>query len=52
MLAYVDVAGRLDKIDTIGAFRSLFPYLGTIWQDDVHRAYFDGHMAGSRLSWC
>jgi hypothetical protein len=52
MLAYVDVAGRLDKIDTIGAFRSLFPYLGTIWQDDVHRAYIEGRMAGSRLSWC
>src|SRR5215218_3525473 len=32
----------------IGAFRSLFPYMSTIWEDDVHWAYFDGHMAGSR----
>src|SRR5215210_7502955 len=32
----------------IGAFRSLFPYLSTVWQDDVHWAYFDGHMVGSR----
>jgi hypothetical protein len=52
MLAYVDVARRLDKIKMIVAFRSLFPYLSTIWQDDVHWAYFDGHMAGSRHAWC
>jgi hypothetical protein len=51
MLAYVDVAGRLDKIDMIAAFRSVFPYLYTIWQDDVHSAYFDGHEAGSRHAW-
>src|SRR5215208_8523911 len=43
MLAYMDVVRRLDKIKMIGAFRSLFPYLSTVWQDDVHGAYFDGH---------
>src|SRR5215217_2865329 len=51
MLAYMDVVRRLDKIKMIGAFRSLFPYLSTVWQDDVHWAYFDGHMAGSRHAW-
>jgi hypothetical protein len=51
MCTYVDVVRRLDKIKMIGAFRSLFPYLGTIWEDDVHSAYFDGHMAGSRHAW-
>jgi hypothetical protein len=51
MFAYVDVVRRLDKIKMIGAFRSLFPYLSNIWQDDVHGAYFDGHMAGSRHAW-
>src|SRR5215218_7955966 len=51
LLTYVDVVRRLDKINMIGAFRSLFPYLSTIWQDDVHWAYFDGHMAGSRHAW-
>jgi hypothetical protein len=51
MLAYVDVVRRLDKIDTIVAFRGLFPYLSTVWQDDVHSAYFDGHEAGSRHAW-
>jgi hypothetical protein len=51
MLTYVDVVRRLDKINVIGAFRGLFPYLGTIWEDDVHSAYFDGHMAGSRHAW-
>src|SRR5215213_9860545 len=51
MLAYVDVVRRLDKIKMIGAFRGVFPYLSTIWQDDVHWACFDGHKAGSRHAW-
>jgi hypothetical protein len=51
LLAYVDVVRRLDKIKMIGAFRGMFPYLSTIWQDDVHEAYFDGHKAGSRHAW-
>jgi hypothetical protein len=51
MFAYVDVVRRLDKIDTIVAFRGVFPYLSTNWQDDAHLAYFDGHRAGSRHAW-
>jgi hypothetical protein len=51
LLAYVDVVRRLDKIDTIAAFRGLFPYLSTIWQYDAHLAYFDGHEAGCRHAW-
>ena len=51
MCAYVDVVRRLDKIKMIAAFRGLFPYLSTIWQDDVHWAYFGGHRAGSRHAW-
>jgi hypothetical protein len=51
MLAYMDVARCLNKINTIAAFRGLFPYLITIWQDDVHWAYFDGHKAGSCHAW-
>ena len=51
ILAYVDVVRRLEKIKMIGAFRGVFPYLSTIWQDEVHCAYFDGHMAGSRHAW-
>src|SRR5215204_2224331 len=51
MFAYVDVVRRLDKIKMIVAFRSLFPYLSNIWQDDVHWAYFNGHKAGSRHAW-
>jgi hypothetical protein len=51
LLTYVDVVRRLDKIKMIGAFRGLFPYLSTTWQDDVHWAYFDGHMAGSSHAW-
>jgi hypothetical protein len=45
------VVRRLDKIKMIGAFRSLFPYLSTNWQDDAHLAYFEGPRAGSRHAW-
>jgi hypothetical protein len=51
MCTYVDVVRRLDKIKMISAFRSVFPYLSTVWQDDAHWAYFDGHKAGSRHAW-
>jgi hypothetical protein len=51
MLAHVDVVRRLDKIKMIGAFRDMFPYLSTIRQNEVHCAYLDGHMAGSRHAW-
>src|SRR5215208_4672955 len=51
MLAYVDVARPMDKTKMIDAFRSFFPHLSTVWQDDVAWAYFDGHKAGSRHAW-
>ena len=51
MLAYVDVARPMDKTKMIDAFRSIIPCLSTIWEDDVHMAYFDGHKAGSRHAW-
>ena len=41
----------MDKTKMIDAFRSIIPYLSTIWEDDVHSAYFDGHKAGSRHAW-
>jgi len=51
MLAYMDVVRCLNKIRMIAAFRGMFPYLSTIWEDDVHMAYFDGHEAGSPHAW-
>src|SRR5687768_7582879 len=51
LLAHLDVARRLDKIKMIGVFRDLCPRLGTMWQNDVHWAYFDGYTAGSRHAW-
>src|SRR5215218_7407447 len=51
LLAYMDVVRPMDKIKMIAAFRSIIPYLSTIWQNDVHCAYFDGHKAGSRHAW-
>jgi hypothetical protein len=51
MLAYMDVAKCLDKIHMIEAFRVTLPYLRTVWENDTHKAYFDGHHAGSAYAW-
>ena len=51
MLAYMDLAKCLDKIQMIEAFRVALPYLRTVWEDDTFWAYFDGHEAGSRHAW-
>jgi hypothetical protein len=51
MLAYMDLARCLDKIQMIAAFRVVQPYLRTVWVNDTHQAYFDGHHAGSRHAW-
>ena len=51
MLAYMDVAERLGKIEMIEAFSGVLPYLRVVWQNDVHEAYFAGHAAGSRHAW-
>jgi hypothetical protein len=51
MLAYMDLARCMDKLTMLHALRETFPYLRTVWTNDVHEAYFDGHMAGSRHAW-
>jgi hypothetical protein len=51
MLAYMDLARCMDKITMLHALRETSPYLRTVWMNDVHEAYFDGHEAGSRYAW-
>jgi hypothetical protein len=51
MLAHMDLARCMDKITMLQALRETFPYLRTVWTNDVHEAYFDGHEAGSRYAW-
>jgi hypothetical protein len=51
MLAYMDLARCMDKVTMLHALRETFPYLRTLWTNDVHEAYFDGHEAGSRYAW-
>jgi hypothetical protein len=51
MLAYMDLAKCLDKIQMIEAFRVTFPYLRKVWEDDAFDSYFEGHEAGSRHAW-
>ncbi len=51
MVAYVDLVRCMDKITMINALREMFPYLRTVWTNDVHEAYFDGHRAGSHHAW-
>ncbi len=51
MLCYMDLARCMDKLTMLHALREMFPYLRTVWTNDVHEAYFDGHEAGSRYAW-
>ncbi len=51
MFTYMDLAKCLDKCQMIAAFRVVLPYLRTVWENDTHEAYFDGHHAGSRHAW-
>jgi hypothetical protein len=51
MLCYMDLARCMDKLTMLHALREMFPYLRTVWTNDVHEAYFDGHVAGSRHAW-
>ena len=51
LLTLLDLRARMDKVQMIDALRVAFPYLQTLWQNDTHGAYFDGHIAGSRHAW-
>jgi hypothetical protein len=51
MLTYMELAKCLDKCQMIAAFRVALPYLHTVWVNDTHQAYFDGHHAGSHHAW-
>ncbi len=47
----LDLRSRMDKVQMIDAFRLAFPYLRTLWKDDAHDAYFEGHRSGSSHAW-
>jgi hypothetical protein len=51
LLTLLDLRARMDKVQMIDAFRATFPYLRTVWENDTHEAYFDGHLSGSRHAW-
>lgn len=51
LINLLDLRARMDKVQMIDAFRIAFPYLRTVWEDDTHNAYFDGHISGSRHAW-
>jgi hypothetical protein len=51
LLTLLDLRARMDKVQMIDAFRATFPYLRTVWENDTHEAYFDGHRSGSSHAW-
>jgi hypothetical protein len=51
MAALMDLRPAVAKLRMIGAFRVTLPYLRTLWVNDTHEAYFDGHVSGSRHAW-
>jgi hypothetical protein len=51
LVTLLDLRQRMDKVQMIDAFREVVPYLDTFWHDDMHEAYFKGHISGSRHAW-
>jgi hypothetical protein len=51
LITLLDLRARMDKVQMIDAFRVAFPYMRTLWENDTHEAYFDGHSSGSRHAW-
>jgi hypothetical protein len=51
LVTLLDLRARMDKVQMIDAFRVAFPYMRTLWENDTHKAYFDGHSSGSRHAW-
>jgi hypothetical protein len=51
LLTLLDLRARMDKAQMIDAFRVMFPYLKTVWENDTQEAYFDGHRSGSSHAW-
>ena len=51
LMTLLDVRQRMDKVQMIDAFRVALPYMDTLYQNDTHHAYFDGHIAGSKHAW-
>lgn len=47
----IDLLGRLGKLDMVRAFREVLPYGRTVFANETHAAYLDGHEAGSRYAW-
>lgn len=51
MVAYMDLAKCTEAIQMIEASRVAFHLVRTLWENDTHCAYIDGHIAGSRHAW-
>jgi hypothetical protein len=48
---WLGLAPILANLQMIEAFGATQAYLRTAWQEEVDRAYFEGHRAGSRHAW-
>jgi hypothetical protein len=51
LITLLDLRARMVKVRMIDAFRVAFPHMRTLWVNDTHEAYFDGHSSGSRHAW-
>jgi hypothetical protein len=51
LVALMDLRPAVAKLRMIEVSRVIGPYLQSAWENDVYRAYFDGHEAGSRYAW-
>ncbi len=51
IIVCLDLATHLAKLRMIDAFRVILPYSRTVWTNEAHLAYLNGHLAGSRYAW-
>jgi hypothetical protein len=47
----VDLAQHLARLAVVEAMTETVPYIRTVFINEAHRGYLDGHEAGSRYAW-
>jgi hypothetical protein len=51
MVVLMDLRPAVAKLRMIEVSRVVGPYIQSAWENDVYRAYFDGHESGSHYAW-
>jgi hypothetical protein len=47
----LDLSGHLARLQMLEALKETMPYVRIVFTNEAHKAYMDGHEAGSRYAW-